>query len=363
MRVLDRYIIRSLLGSVLLVLAVLLTLLFLFLFFDEQGWVGAGSYGNLQALQYVALNLPATLVQFLPVAALIGSLRALGLLAGGSELTVMRAAGVPVWRIGLSVLVGGLLLVPVTLAIGEYVAPSLAQTARLNKAVLRDGNISLTSRSSAWIPDGTRLLRADRLSGGAGFGAITVFDLASGNQLAAVGLAHGAHVDPDGSWVLEDYVQSAFGAQQVTSTAVAAHPLSSNASPAFLGVLASSPRDQSLRELRMAISHLAANGQDSRRHRFAFWARISGLASIPLAVLLALPFAFGPRTRIEGGARMLVGLSFGLAWFLMQRTVENGATVFGIDPLVLAWLPASLLALAVALLMLRLRQPAGPSAA
>ena len=60
---------------------------------------------------------------------------------------------------------------------------------------------------------------------------------------------------------------------------------------------------------------------------------------------------------------MLVGLSFGLAWFLMQRTVENGATVFGIDPLVLAWLPASLLALAVALLMLRLRQPAGPSAA
>ena len=51
---------------------VLLTLLALFLFINEQGWVGVGNYGSLQALRFVLLNLPGQLLQFLPVAALIG---------------------------------------------------------------------------------------------------------------------------------------------------------------------------------------------------------------------------------------------------------------------------------------------------
>jgi lipopolysaccharide export system permease protein len=357
MRVLDRYIIKAVLGSVVLVLAVLLTLLALFLFFDEQGWVGVGRYGNRQALQYVALNLPATLVQFLPVAALIGSLRALGMMARGSELTVMRAAGIPVWRIGVSVLFAGALLVPASLVMGEYVAPPLTQTARINKAVQRNANISITSRSSAWIPDGSQILRAERLPGEAGFGAITVFELGPGNQLAAVGQAHGAHVTADGSWELEGVVQSRFEPQQVRSSMFAAYPLSTSASPAFLGAVASDPQDLPLRELKVAMAHLTANDQDTRSHRFAYWSRIAGLAAIPFALLLALPFAFGAQLRGESGARMVVGLVFGLAWFLLQRMVESGAMVFGLDPLLLAWLPAALLAMATALLMVRLRPP------
>jgi lipopolysaccharide export system permease protein len=362
MRVLDRYIIKALLGSVVLVLVVLLTLLALFLFINEQGWVGVGNYGNLQALRYVVLNLPATLVQFLPVAALIGSLRALGLLARGSEFTVMRAAGIPVWRIGLSVMLAGLLLIPVVLATSEYLAPPLTQLARLDKAVQRNANISITGRSSAWIPDGAQILRAERLPGEAAFGAITVFELGPDNQLAAVGQAHGAHVTADGRWELEDYVQSRFESQRVLPSSVAAHALGVSASPAFLGAIASDPEDLSLRELGAAMAHLTANGQETRPYRFAYWARIAGIVAIPFALLLALPFAFGTPRSTEGGARMVVGLLFGLAWFLMQRMVESGTIVFGLHPLLLAWLPVSLLATAVLLLMIRLRPPTASAA-
>jgi lipopolysaccharide export system permease protein len=341
------------------VLAVLLTLLALFLFFDEQGWVGVGSYGNLQALRYVAMNLPATLVQFLPVAALIGSLRALGLLARGSEFTVMRAAGIPVWRIGFSVLLAGLVMVPLAFGTGEYLAPPLTQTARVAKAVQRNASISMTGRSSAWVPDGAQILRAERLPGEAGFGGITLFELAPGNRLAAVGQAHGAHVTAEGVWELEGFEQSRFEPQRVLSASEPAHPLTLSASPAFFGAIASEPKELSLRELNAAIGHLAANGQDTRVHRFTYWAKVAGFAAIPLAILLALPFAFGSRQRAEGGARMVIGLSFGLAWYLMQRMVESGTIVFALDPLFLAWLPTLILAAVTALLMLRLRsQPA-----
>ncbi len=355
MRVLDRYIIKAISSSILLVLAVLLTLLGVFLFINEQGWVGAGSYGNLQALRYVLLNLPATLVLFLPVAGLIGSLLAMGALARGSELTVMRAAGVPVWRIAVSVLLAGVLLVPVAVGVGEYLAPPLTQMARIGKAVQRNENISITSGSSAWIRDGGQILRAERLSADSGFGGITLFEIGPDNRLAAVGQASGAHITTNGSWELEGFAQSEFGDGRVTSETVATQQLATSASPEFLGAIASDPMELSQRELRRAITHLQANGQDARHYRFAYWSKLAGFAAIPLAVLLAVPFLFGSLRNAEGGARATLGLVLGLGFFMLQRMVESGMLAFGLDPLLLAWLPVMLLVAVLTLLLLRLR--------
>jgi lipopolysaccharide export system permease protein len=359
MRVLDRYIIKAILRSVTLVLAVLLTLLAVFLFFDEQGWVGVGGYDNLAALRHVAMNLPATLVQFLPVAALIGALNALGVLARGSELTVIRAAGVPIWRMAVSVLLAGLLLVPVAVGTGEYLAPPLTRAARINKAVLRNvdagSNVTVTGQGNVWIADGARVLRAESRGGAGGVGAVTLFEKGPGNQLVAVGQATGAHATAAGGWELEGYAQSGFGPQRVTSATVALQPLNISVSPAFLSAIASDPGELSLRELARAMSWLSANRQDIRAHRYAFWSKLAGLAAMPLAVLLALPFALGAPRGVTGGARAVAGLAFGLTWFLLHRVVASGTVVFGLDPLLLAWAPALLLALAILLLLLRLR--------
>jgi lipopolysaccharide export system permease protein len=180
--------------------------------------------------------------------------------------------------------------------------------------------------------------------------------MAPGNRLAGVGRAQGAHVTADGSWELEAYTQSRFETQRVTSGSVATQRLNTSASPAFLGVIASDPKDLSRRELGSAIAHLEANGQQSRPYRFVYWSKTAGLAAIPLAVLLALPFAFGILRGAEGGGRAVVGLAFGLAWFILQRMVESGTTVFELNPLLLAWLPAMLLAAAVSVLLMRLRR-------
>ncbi len=82
MRVLDRYIVWTVVGASAMVMAVLLTLLALFLFIGEQSDVGTGNYGSPQALHFVLLNLPTQLFQFLPIAALLGALLGMGALAG-----------------------------------------------------------------------------------------------------------------------------------------------------------------------------------------------------------------------------------------------------------------------------------------
>jgi lipopolysaccharide export system permease protein len=275
----------------------------------------------------------------------------------------MRAAGIPIWRIALSVLLAGLLLVPVAVAVGEYLAPPLTQLARVGKAVQRNGNISLTSRDSAWIRQGNQILRAEQLSGGAGAGGITVFELGPQHVLASVGQAQASKLQADGSWELRHFAISRFTTQRVESQTDALHDLTVGDGPASLGAITSDPAELSVRDLAKVVSHLAGNGQDARAYRFAYWSRLAGFAAIPLAVLLAVPFVFGSPRLLEGGARATLGLALGLGYFILQRMVASGTIAFGLDPLLLAWVPTLLLAAAVVLLMARLHGRARINAA
>ena len=355
MRVLDRYIVKAIYGQILLVLLVLLALLAVFGFVNEQGWVGAGSYGNLQALRYVAANLPGAGLQLLPVGALIGSLLAMGALARGSEITVMRAAGIPLARLCLSVLIAGLVLVPAAIVIGEWVAPPLARMAQLAKVAARSNGLSVTQQGSVWLRDGDQILRAEGRFTEGGGGGITVFSLVGSDRLGEVLRASEVRQEAAGRWLLPQAHASRIGDESVQVTRAANRQLAALAGADFIGLVTGEPAEMSLRELSRAIAYLDGNGQDARRHRFAFWSVLARLAAIPLAMLLAVPFMLGTLRTAEGGARMTLGLVLGLGYFIVQRMVESGTIAFSLNPVLLAWLPAALLALAVSVLLARAR--------
>ena len=355
MRVLDRYIVKAICGQAGLVLLVLLVLLAVFGFVNEQGWVGAGRYGNLQALGYVAANLPTAGLQLLPVGALIGSLLAMGALARGSEITVMRASGIPVARLCLSVLLAGLVLVPPALVIGEWVAPPLARMAQLAKVAARSSGLSVTRQGGVWLRDGDQILRADGRATGEGAGGITVFALSGTDSVEEVLTAAEVREAADGRWQLPQAYASRFGDESVAVERATDRELGGAADADFLRLVAGEPQDMSLRELSRAIAHLERNGQDARRHQFAFWSVLARMAAIPLAMLLAVPLLLGTLRTAEGGARMTLGLVLGLGYFIIQRMVESGTIAFNLNPVLLAWLPAALLALAVTVLLARTR--------
>jgi lipopolysaccharide export system permease protein len=120
-------------------------------------------------------------------------------------------------------------------------------------------------------------------------------------------------------------------------------------------MIVADPADLSLRELWRTSRYQDANGLDSRRTRFAFWSHVARLVAIPFSALLALPFLFGSLRVVETGARATLGLGIGLGYFILQRMVESGTIAFGLDPLLLAWLPTALLVGALAALFARLR--------
>jgi lipopolysaccharide export system permease protein len=72
-------------------------------------------------------------------------------------------------------------------------------------------------------------------------------------------------------------------------------------------------------------------------------------------VLLAIPFVLGSLRSAGTGARMLMGLLLGMAFFVLQRLIESGTIVFDLNPIVLAWLPTALLAMVTVTLLTRAR--------
>jgi lipopolysaccharide export system permease protein len=343
MTLLDRYIIRTILGSVALVLAVVVVLGALFLFIGEQEDIGIGRYSALDAVWFVILNVPQQALQAMPIAALIGSLVGLGSLARSSELTVMRATGISVARLAAAALGAAFILITLEVALGEYLGPQLEQAAKQYKAFNKFTDMSFGSSGGAWVRDGNVILNVTRQSLGGHFGAMQVFELSPEHRLRAIGHAARATAGQNRSWLLSDYAESRFTPQRVVTQPPGARVLESTVSAGFLGLAVQSPGDLDISALWGLIGYFRVNALDVGPYVFAFWSRIARTVAIAFAVLLAIPFVLGSLRSAGAGARTLVGLLLGLGFFLLQRLIESGTIVFQLNPAALAWLPTALL--------------------
>jgi lipopolysaccharide export system permease protein len=351
MTILDRYVIRAILGPVALVLFVALTLGGLFLFIGQSDDIGVGDYTTLDAFWFVMLSLPQQAWELLPIVALIGSLIGLGSLARGSEITVIRATGISVLRLTLSAFLAAILLIVVEVALGEFIAPPLEQVARQQKAFSKFQDLSFGPGGGSWVRDGNLILGVSSQTSARQFGGMLVFELSPDHRLMAVGHAANATVGTNRSWVLSGYGESRFLPDRVTTRPESRRVLESAVSAGFLGLAVTDPHQLETAALWQLIRYYQSNALDARPYLFAFWSRIARTVAIVFAVILAVPFALGSLRSAGAGARTLVGLLLGIVFFLLQRLIESGTLVFELDPVLLAWLPTTLLAV-VALALL-----------
>lgn len=354
MNILDRYIVRTILGSVLMVGAVLLVLGALFIFIDQQDDVGSGGYTALGALWFTLLNLPIFAFDLLPITALMGSLVGLGSLARSSEITVIRAGGISIAHLAGICLLAALILLGVAVLLGEFLGPALQQTAREHKAFSRFNNVNIGG-GGAWVRDGNLILHVAGQSSESQFGGMQVFELSAEHRLIALGQAQHATEGAKGSWLLGNYSESRFADDTVSRSTPLQRVLHSNVTAGFLGLAIENPDQLTNRALWRLIRYYRANSLADREYVFAFWSRIARTVAVAFTVLLAIPFVLGSLRASGTGTRMLMGLVLGIGFFLLQRLIESGTVVFNLNPIVLAWLPTALLALVTVTLLARAR--------
>ena len=355
MSILDRYIVRSILGSVFLVMTAVLVLGGLFVFIDQQDEIGVGHYTAVEAVWFTLLNLPQQAFELLPITVLIGSLLGLGSLARGSELIVIRAAGVSIVRLARTVLIAGVLLIGLEVLLGEFLAPPLQVAAREQKAFAKYTDISFGGGGRAWVRDGNLILNVARQSGQTQFSNMQIFELSNDHRLLALGHATSATAGPNKKWQLGGYTESRFTDNSVQAKPVGQRTLQSNVTAGFLGLAAQDPEQLTSRSLWQLIKYYRENSLDPSQYVFAFWSRIARTVAIGFSVLLAIPFVLGSLRSSGAGTRTLMGLLLGICFFLIQKLIESGTIVFALNPMVLAWIPTATMGMVTVFLLARAR--------
>jgi lipopolysaccharide export system permease protein len=346
---------RAIMSMTGLVLGVLLGLFVFIEFVGELDDVGTGDYNILQALLFAVLKLPNMANIMLPMAVLMGALLGLGSLANHSELVAIRAAGVSTRRLAGAVMATGLVLTLVALVLGEYVGPPLDRYARQMRTAAKHSQTGVSTGQSVWVRDGNTILNISQLTDDFRFGGVFVFKMSPDGDLASIGRADSAGVNDENEWVLNNFAESIFVKDGVVTRRSRRSLQKNNLSADLVGLAVVRPSSLSGLNLYRYIRYLERNGLDAQRYAVAFWNRIASAVAVTPMCILALPFVFGRMRSAGTGARMVVGLIIGLAYFLGSRSLADGGLVFDLNPALVAWLPTIALVGVTALAVQRVR--------
>lgn len=355
MNLIDRYVLGGVVRGTALVLAVLLALSSFIGFVGQIDDVGQGEYTTADAGIYVLLTLPLVAYEMAPIATLLGALLGLGNLASNSELIVMRAAGISPWRLARSVLIAGVVLAVIIAALGEFIAPPAEQYAKRHRTLAMHNELSMAQGQSGWIRDGDVVINIEQLFDEEHAGGIYVFTLGEDRELRSILRAGSANLLGDGQWVLDDTHRTVFGDGVVTAERVGRLVQTTALSPELLGLSVVDPDSLASRGLIEYVRYLSNNGLDADRYITAFWSRVATVFSVVVMAVLALPFVFGPLRSSGAGQRVFVGVLIGAAYFLANRLVANSGAVYGLDPVLTAWLPTLVLSVVMLFAMSRIR--------
>jgi lipopolysaccharide export system permease protein len=354
MGLLSSYLMRSILISTVLVLVVLLVLAGLFEFISQLEDT-QGNFGVPQALLYTLLRLPQLSFEMLPIAVLIGSLLGLGGLANGSELVVMRTAGLSVTRLAGMVAISGVVLMVFTGVIGEFIGPPLDYFARTMRTEARYEQEDRDIQNAAWVKDGPVILHLERINPEFEFGALYMFRFNEDNTLKSIARAENSGIDDSDKWILENFRETRFrdDGVQVIESSVAVESFEVNSE--MLGITFVKPISLSGRGLLSYISYLRKNDLNAERYETELWSRISKTVTVVLMPVLALAFVFGSLRSAGSGSRLLIGVLIGLAYLLASEMIANSGQVFNLNPAIVTWLPSIALAMVTAMALSRVR--------
>jgi len=352
--ILTQYMTRTILLTTAMVLLVLLALAGIFEFIAELDDT-QGDYQTPQVLLYSLFRLPQLAFEMIPIAALIGSLLALGGLAANSEIIVMRSAGLSIVRLSGMVGVAGLTMLILTGLLGEFIGPPLDYYARNMRAEARFGQADDRLGQEAWVRDGEVFLHFERVSTDFDFGSIYLFRFDEANELSAIARAENSGIDDDNNWILQNFRETHFRDDevQVAESSLAVETFDVDAE--VLGISLVKPQSLSGRGLMSYIGYLDRNNLDADRYEAELWYRIARTSTVTIMPLLALAFVFGSLRTGGAGARLMIGIVVGLAYYLASEMLANSGQVFDFNPAVIAWLPSGVLLLVTLFALNRVR--------
>jgi lipopolysaccharide export system permease protein len=340
MFVLDRYIagrfLRALFFS-LLVFLVIYIIADLVEHLDE--FIDAHAHAT-QVIRYYAHYIPYIIVFTLPVSMLLATLFSVGTLSKSNELLAMKASGISLYRVALSLLSIAFVISLLSMVFSETVVPASNQTRwDIKKIEIEKQD---TQRSSIIYNlyrqgDHGRIFRFERydVTQAKGYGAmVQEFD---GKSLKSTVRAS-EMTWQDSAWVLKIGEERRFDGPDSFSVRTfdyEAHPEWPER-PAVFAERYKEPANMDYFELRRRAATKEKAGADATEERVDMQFRIASPFSSFLMVLLGIPIAAAPK---RAGFAISFGITFliGIVYFTVSEVLHSIGKAGGLSPLVAAW--------------------------
>ena len=347
----DRYIGRHVLVAMLLVFATLLTLLTFFEVINALRNYGRGSFGLYALVLYVGLILPRRIYELFPIAVLVGTMLGLSWLALGSELTAMRAAGISLYRIALSAMKAGLLLVAFCIVVGETVVPITDTAAQRGEAEALHWGL-YRERTGLWLRDAATFVNVGEILPDLTLLNVNIYRFDQAERLRTQIYARRARFRHP-VWRLEDVSESRINATGVQTHRAQTGTWQAGITPDMVQIFAVRPESLSSVSLYEYIQHLRRNHQETDRYELAFWHKVWLPVTTALMVLLAVPAVFGQARSGGMGHRVFLGLVLGLTFDIVNRGFGYLCLLYGMSALMAVLAPIGIFALLAAYLFRR----------
>ena len=354
MNLLDRYIGINIAGSTLIVLLVLMALFSLGALVAELDAVGKGGYTLVHAAEYVLLSMPRLAYQLFPVVALLGSVIGLGMMASNNELLVMRAAGVSVARVALSVLKIGVVWMLLALVLGEYVAPPAEKYAQAMRATAMSARFAITSGNGLWARDGRMFIHVRDVLSQEDVKGVSIYEFDDQRRLRQMTVAEAGHYTGD-EWRLTGVARSRIDSARVTTEHLNAISWRSLLNPDMIEVVAVKPDSLSITGLIGYIRYLADNGLSVDRYALALWSKLVLPITTMVMLFLSIPFIFGPLRSVGVGQRIFYGVLVGIGFYLIDKTFSFVGLAYAFPTAISATLPTILFLILAVIMMMRVR--------
>lgn len=335
-RLLTLYIIRHVLGITAVVALAMLAIQSFITLVTEADETGKNGFGMWQLLQTTLLQMPSGLALLMPIISMIGTLMGLGMLAGQSELTAMRAAGLSNLKIALATLLAGMLLGGIGWAMSDVVAPEGERLAATIKSGRNEAGVS-----KVWLRDGNDVLRIRHLVSEDRAESMEIYTLDNELRLTRLLAAEQARF-VDGSWQLETVRETRFTDEGGTETSArATDRWVGTVTPNVLKLYLLEADVISVGGLQRLIDYLDVNQLDAGKYRLQLWHKLIEPLTIIAMALFAVPFAFGSLRDSGAGQRLLLGILLGVGFYVVNRVSLSLGQIYAWPPILAAGGPTA----------------------
>lgn len=331
MKLLDRYIAKTVLASIVLVVLVLSGLQIFILFVNQIGDLGKADYTFLQAALFVILDLPYQVYLFIPMACLLGCLIGLGIMANNRELIVMRAAGMSIAQITMAVLKAAMIVILLVTIVGETLVPKLAQYASDRKAQALSGGQTLRTKNGVWLRHLNDFIFIYTVLPGDKLMYVQQFHFDGNHKLRLARFIYKIEYVND-QWIAHIIQETILNKDKMETKLIPEMVWDISVKPKLLRISSSNPDEMTLRQLRQFLRGQKLGNVNDFNYKLAFWQRITQPLTTVVMMILAIPFIFGPLRSSTIGSKLMVGAAIGFSFYIMNR-------FFGPISLVMQWPP------------------------